>query len=425
MENIQGILEVKPPPRFYYGWRIVIASIIGLTFGASATVFFTFGVFVSPLEVEFGWSRVDISLAFTIATCATVAISPLIGILVDKFGVCKTLLPSIVLLALAIGSVALITGSIWYFYFIYLVIPIAGSATLPVSYSRLLVTWFDKKRGLALGIGLSGVGLGAAILPPFIQTIISSIGWREAYLGLAAVILFISLPVVAIILREKPEDLGLLPDGMLPRSGVVQQLKRKVFGYEFSEIFGLKAFWLMALAFLLMGIMITGIIVHLVPLLISNEMGPQDAAYMASVLGVTLIVGRAGAGFLMDRFFAPYVAIAFLLGPVVGLSLFALSVEGVWIIVSTSLIGLAIGAEFDVIAYLTSRYFGIKSFGRVYGVFYAIFTVGSGIGPLLMAFGYESFNHYTEVLWGFVGITLIACYLIKLLGPYPNLKPKI
>lgn len=422
MNSTLGLSEATSEPRFFYGWKIVFASVIGLALGVSTTAFISFGIFITPLEAEFGWSRVDISIGYTIMTCTTVIVSPLVGVLVDKFGVRKTLIPSIALLSLAMASMALLSESIWHFYAMCIILPIAGCVTLPVSYSRILVNWFVKHRGLALGIGLSGVGLGAAILPQFIQTMMGLTGFRGAYLGLAGAILIIVMPVVASIIRERPQDLGLLPDGRKAQEDSGQNTNIEAHSFRLSEILAMRTFWLMAFSFLFLGMTLTGIVVHLIPMLIDSGIEAEEAAYTASVLGLAMIAGRTGAGYLMDRFFAPYVAIAFLLGPVIGLSLFAIGAGGAFAFISAGLIGLALGAEFDVVAYFTSRYFRIENFGRMFGIFFAIFFLGASIGPLILSLGHAHFNHYNEILWCFAGIVSMVCFLFSMLGPYPGTR---
>jgi predicted MFS family arabinose efflux permease len=157
-------------------------------------------------------------------------------------------------------------------------------------------------------------------------------------------------------------------------------------------------------------------------MLIDRGFQPGSAAFAASLLGISLIVGRVFVGHLMDRFFAPRVALVFLSGLVVGLALFAWGVSGFMVYFCAILVGLAIGAEFDVIAFFISRYFGPRSFGQIYGIMFGVFQFGSAIGPLAMGIGFDRTGSYSQVLWVMSGITIIAILMIAFLGPYPDLE---
>jgi len=159
--------------------------------------------------------------------------------------------------------------------------------------------------------------------------------------------------------------------------------------------------------------------------MIDRGASPGQAAAAQSMLGVSLIFGRVFAGYLMDRFFAPRVAIAFLLGPIVGLSLLASGAAGLPAFVASILVGLATGAEFDVMSYLTSRYFGLRSFGKIYGYFFAVFQLGAASGPILMGYTYDMSGEYTGALWALVGATTLACVLAASFSPYPDLPENV
>jgi MFS family permease len=157
----------------FYGWWNVAASFVGLSLSYAMFTVFSFGVFVTPLEAEFGWSRAEISVALTITNITIVICSPLVGSLVDRAGVRRVLIPSIVLMGLAVSSMYLMQDHILHFYAMYLLIPLLGAGTLPLSYSRVVVAWFARRRGLALGISLAGFGVGAALIPPLGQWLIA------------------------------------------------------------------------------------------------------------------------------------------------------------------------------------------------------------------------------------------------------------
>lgn len=405
--------------KLFYGWVIVGASIVGLATGWATIGIFSFGAFIKPLELEFGWQRGEISLALGVINLTGIAMAPILGFLVDKHGVRKILLPSSLMLGLLTASLFFLSSNLWHFYLIWFLVAVLGCAATPLSYSKVIVKWFDRKRGIALGLGLAGVGLGAALMPPFAQALISSYGWRVAYFGLGALVVFIGFPILVFFLLNAPEQMGLGPDGdAISSEGEANNL---LLGFSVRETLRQKPFWLMVGIFLCIGMVVTSIIVHLIPMLVERGVDPVDAAQSQAILGLSLIFGRVFAGFLMDRFFAPYVSIAFMLGPVIGVGILASGVSGPVVYLAIVLVGMAIGAEFDVMGYLTSRYSGLLSYGQIFGFLFAAFELGAAIGSLAMGYCHDITGEYTMVLWTMSGLALLSCVLTSMLGPYPDL----
>ncbi len=405
--------------KLFFGWFVVGGAVVGLASGWSA-LFFTVGAFIQPLQEAFGWQRGQISVGFSVVSLTAVVVSPLLGMLIDRLGVRKVLLPSVAMLGLIVASGYALTANLWHFYLLWFGVAFLGAGTSPLSYSRLIVKWFDNRRGLALGIALAGVGIGSAIMPQVVQNITAAYGWREAYLGLGAIVLLVSLPILLLWVRDDPHDMGLEPDGHISPGGAGAAGK-VISGYTARESAGQASFWLMLGLFAMVGLMTAAIIAHLIPLMIDRGASPAQATTAQSILGISLIFGRVFAGYLMDRFFAPHVAVAFLLGPLVGLTLLATGAAGLPAFVASILVGLATGAEFDVMSYLTSRYFGLQSFGQLYGYFFSVFSIGAASGPILMGYTFDLTGEYTVALWILVGATTLAGILAGSIGRYPEL----
>jgi len=406
----------------FYGWYIVSAAIVGLALGYSVVAVMSFGTFIKPLEESFGWSRGQISLGLSIISYTAIFVFPVAGMLVDKIGAKRVMIPSTFLFAATMASMYFLTPSLWHFYGMCLIIPIMGSGTAPLTYSRLIVAWFDRRRGLALGIGLAGVGIGTSLVPIFATWIMEQYSWREAYLGIGILIIVLVIPAITIIMRDSPSEKGLLADGDLPvESGDEQSAKKTILGFTAKEALKRKSFWLMVGSFGIAGLTTSTILIHLIPLMMDRGMTRVEAAGTFAYLGIALLIGRLAAGYLMDKFFAPRVIIIFLLGPVVGLALFATGVTGTAAAICAALVGMAIGAEFDVMAFFTSRYFGPRNFGQIYGYNYSAFKVGSATGPLIMGIAYDMVGRYDEILWTMSGVMLFACVLVALLPRYPEL----
>ena len=219
--------DPAPSGRIFYGWWNVVASAVGMASCAAVFTGFAFGVFVLPMQNAFGWSRGEISFALTVVTITNVIVSPIVGTLMDRLGVKKVLLPSVVCLGLLLASLSQLTDRLWQFYLTYGLLTLLGAGTLPQSFSRVVVAWFFRRRGLALGLSLAGYGIGATLIPSLSQRLIDGFGWREAYVVLGAGVLVITLPLLAWLMRESPEAMGMTRDGDPaaggPSSGVEEE----------------------------------------------------------------------------------------------------------------------------------------------------------------------------------------------------------
>jgi MFS family permease len=403
--------------KIFYGWWIVLVAGIGLFMGYGPIISFTFGVFFKPLNAEFGWSRAQISLAFSLSLLVMSGVFPLIGRLVDRFGARRVIVPSVLLFGLGLISLSFLSAHLWHLYAIYIVLGLVGGGTAPIPYSNVITHWFDKRRGLALGVTMVGLGLGTFIMPSLAQTLITAVGWRQAYVLLGLMAMVVAIPVVGLFLKETPHMLGLEPDGEPSHTRTTQaDIQRE--GMSPHEAWHTGTFWLMVSAFFLVSASVHGCLLHLSPLLTDRGLSPQSAALAASLLGGAVLLGRVGAGYLLDRFFASAVAVSFFCGAALGFLLLWSEASGSFAFVAAFLVGLGLGAEGDLIAYLVSRYFGLRAFGEIYGYAFAAFTLGGVVGPLLMGIGFDSTGSYTMVLGVFVIATLAAAGLMSRLGPY-------
>ena len=402
----------------FYGWRVVLAAGIGLLLASGPTLVVTFGVFLKSLSQEFGWSRTQLSLAVSLYTIAGSGAALFIGRLVDQWGARRVIMPAVVLSGLGVLSLAFLSAPLWHFYLLYLFLGVVGGGTTAMPYAKVIARWFDQQRGLALGVALVGMALGGLIMPPLAQTLITGVGWRHAYAVLGVLAMAITLPVVGVLLVESPQGMGLWPDGAPgPRVGAARQSQEP--GLSRREAWHTGTFWLLVGAFFLLAVSFFGQLIHLVPLLTDRGVSAPRAALAVSVMAVGSLLGRIGTGYLLDRFFAPSVAIGFFCAAAVGSFLLWSGVTGGGAVIAVVLMGLAQGAELDLMAYTVSRYFGLRAFAEIYGYTFAAFSLGGVIGPLLMGMGFDAMGSYHVVLGGFVVTALIAAGLMSRLGPYP------
>jgi MFS family permease len=421
------VLAAMPP-----GTRgVTFAVMTGLATGIASVNLFAVGIFQGPVTREFGWSQTQYSIVTLVGTIVTVASSLYIGRLFDRQGVRKWSLICIVLFGLTLISLYWLTPSLLHFYGVFALIPIVGAGTSSVAYSRVIARWFDRRRGQAFGAALAGIGIGGAVLSSLSQYLIGTVGWRRAYVGLGLLSLLVTLPIVFWKLRDSPSDVGLGADGARPGREPRQDSGTAAPSAAVAALSGLTAgqtrrqmrFWTMLLAFLLLAFAIGGVMIPFVPILKMRGITAEQAAAIQGALGLALIVGRAFAGFLMDRMFAPYVAAMIIVFPILGVSLLAAGATGPFALVAAVCVGLAAGAELDVIAVLITRYFGTRAYAENYGWQYAAWTLGSGTAPILTNYSFDQLGSHTPVLWVYVGVFTISALLVARLGPYPAFMP--
>jgi MFS family permease len=404
--------------KMFYGWWVVLAAGLGLALHAGPLIVPTFGVFLKPLSQEFGWSRTQISLAFSLFTLGITIAMPLIGRLVDRYGARTVIVRAVLLFGLGVFSLSFLSAHLWHFYALYLFLGVVGSGTAMVPYTKVLSRWFDRKRGLALGLAAATFSVSAALMPPFVHTLIASVGWRRAYQILGLLVIGIIIPVVVRWLKESPQVMGLAPDGETIEPAEAATHGSAEDGMSFQEARQTETFWLMGGAFFLISVGFHGSIIHLVPMLTDRGFSAQSAALVAALPAGAGLIGKIGIGYLLDRCFAPYVAVCFFCGFALGLFLLWSGMTGSVVLMAVVLVGLGIGAELDVMPYVVSRYFGLRAFGEIYSYTFALFTLGGVIGPLLMGTGFDATGSYRLALGVFVLAALTAAGLMARLGPY-------
>jgi predicted MFS family arabinose efflux permease len=392
-------------------WSIVAGSTAALVVCNGPVVAFTFGLFLKPISQEFGWNRGATTMASTVAALMIAVAVPFAGMLVDRFGVRRILLPIIVLSAIAVAAISLTPASLLVFVTLYAVAGLATAGHGPQPYAKTIAAWFDGRRGLALGIAMAGVGLGIILVPQLTRYLIEIYGWRSAYVGLGVVLFAVAFPAVALFVREPTPEVGgsrrsARDAAAIPGLGIRQTLT------------GSSGFWTLATAVFLVAMAVNGTIVHVVPLLTDRGVSPAVATSLLGAVGLASIAGRLLYGYLADRLFAPRVAAGFFLLPCLGIGLLILNAGRVSSFIGVITLGLALGCEIDVMGFLTTRYFGLRRFAELYGYLFAVFAAGSALGPFLMGFAFDFFHTYVPALAGFIPVLLTASLLVSRLGRY-------
>jgi MFS family permease len=392
-------------------WWIVFATICGLIVGGGAINVFAFGVFLKPITAELGIGRALFSSALTLHSLLSALSCPVVGWLVDRWGARRVMIPGILVYAAATASYALIQASPFAVtYLLFALSGVVGGIGTPIPYAAVLTQWFDRTRGLALGIGIAGVGLGVAIVPQLAAALIAAFGWRTAYLGLGIAVLAIAFAPVALFLREPPQFAERSRDGI--RATALP-------GIEAGAAFRSGLFWALAIAFFLDVIAINGTLTHIVALLTDRGVALQAATAALSGVGVALILGRILSGWCLDRMWGPYVAVTFFVLPMIGIALLASGAAGIAAYAGAIALGLGIGAEVDLMAFFTSRYFGARNYAKIYGTIFGTFSLGVGIGPALSGASFDLFHSYTPIFLVYEVMLAVSCAIFLRLCPYP------
>ncbi len=418
-------------PRVFYGWLIVGVSAAGLFLGAPLVVF-AFSVFFKPLVVNFHASRAAVSLAFSLQNALGALWIPLGGMLIDRLGAKRVIVGMSLFYGLILTSALWVGSSIWQLYLFFSLLGIAlSSGPAPVPYSVVISHWFNRRRGLALGLSMLGIGVGSVVVPILAQRLITIFGWRIAFAVFGGAVLLVPVPIVAALLQNDPAQRGLQADGDEAAPSSLPRAQNKQ-GMAWREIWHSPKFWMMICIFSLVGICVHGAILHLSAIFTDRGVSAERAAMAASLVGAALMVGRLGSGYLLDYFFAPRVAILFYSATTLGLAILWAGKSGTLALAASFLIGLGMGAEVETMGYMISRYFGLRAFGTAFGFAFGAFMLAGAGGVLLMGEAYDHFHAYTVPLAGFCGAMVLALLLLSRLGPYrygvtrelnPPLKP--
>lgn len=394
--------------RIRNGWWVVAGSFSALLVGSGAINIFAFGVFVIPVTHDLGISRGAFSTAIFANGITQAVCSPIIGWMIDRYGVRRVVLPGILLTVLATAMYGLMTASVAVIVLLWVFSGIVGMVQTPISYTTVINKWFDARRGLALGLATSGVGLGVVLVPQLSLALLHAFGWRGAYVGLAVAVLILAFVPALLVIRDP--EIG-------PKHRV--ELSEDLPGYTVAQALASWRFWVLTGVFFLGVVAINGTLTHVVPLLHDRGVPQNEAVRALSAAGLAIILGRMAAGWLLDRIWGPLVAVAFYGLSFIGLALLVSGATGPAAIIGAMLCGAGIGAEIDLMGYLMSRYFGMHAFGKIYGLMFVAFSIGTGFGPGVSGWADQAAGHsYTPIFTIYMGLLVIAAGGLLTLGSY-------
>ena len=369
-QNNQTIDNKNRSGEFSRHWLLVLVCAVGIGVGVSSLPFYTQGLFIEAWIADFGWTRAQASFGILGSTLALAAVLPFIGLIVDRYGLVKPVLISLLGLSVAYVMLGLFVQTITTFVILAMLQAVLGSASSPLAYTRAINSVFVRQRGLALGIALSGAGVAATFGPVLISNAIAAFGWRGAYFAMALFTAVVGVVIVIVLSRLSGAKTPVTMDADAASN-------------DFKMAKASRPYWIIMAAIFSLSLGLGGLMIHFVPILLEMDFTTSNAAKIAGVIGIAVVLGRLLVGFAVDRIFAPRVAIAILLACVCGVLALA-TLGSVVAVPAAFVIGFSVGAEVDLIGYLVARYFGINAYGQIYGRQYATFLIATGLSPVIL-----------------------------------------
>ncbi len=367
--------------RIFRGWSVV--AVIALIIGFSGQVFIATGftILASALVAAFSWPAASVALGATLFLLAQVTAYPVCGRLIDRFGSRRVAATGFLLFGLLLWATSRISA-LGEFHLAMVALGFVSTMTNPVTYLRTLSLWFERRRGLAIGLAAGGMSLGAALIPLGLQAIIQRHDWSASLQALGAVHLLFCLPLVLWLLHDEPRRFGLRPDGVTGPVGHDAQ-PAALDGFSTTGAIRTPTFHLLAFVYFATGLAAFGVLVNAAQVL--KETAGLDMAAIArtqALVGASVLLGRVIVGGLLDRVDARLIGLVMSLTTAIAVLGYATSTTTTMAMASALLLGLSIGGESDVLPYLAARYFGVRSFGTIAGLLAACSTLGGALAAV-------------------------------------------
>jgi len=366
------------------------------------------GLFAPYLVREFGWSVGQIMASMSIITLMSLWAGPSYGAWAERIGARRIILVAIPLWGLGFVSLSLLTGSLVQFYLTWLAIGLVGAATLPITFTRAVNRGFDRAKGLALGLAMTGTGLFGIFGKPFLGAVLAAYGWRMGFVAVGLLPVLIAFPAAFFLFREEERS---TPDG---HHAPVERP-----GMTTPEALRDWRFWLIAAALVPTSFAMGGPVPNLELILKDGGLSPEQALTVTPLIGLAAIIGRLVGGWLLDRIWAPLVGFVIL-----SLPAFSLWYLGSGLLdvgharLATFTLGFALGIEYDMVAFFVARYFGLRRYGAIYGLLYVCFAAGAGFSPMVFGHNHDTTGNFHAILSASSVALVICAASFLLLGKY-------
>jgi MFS family permease len=391
----------------FYGWYIVAAGFT-ILFSLHGVIINTFGVFLKPVSDSMGWEgRTAMSAALGIGAITMAVGSPFVGRCLDTFGARKTMVTGCVLCGAGIGFVGGATET-WQIYLLFAVVGVGLAAATSIPVSLLIANWFTRKRGIAMGSAFMGTSLGGMVMNPVNTALLQAYGWRKSYIILGIAMTLVTVPVVLLLVRTRPSEMNLLPDGDEPVKREIEILP----GQSLQEAVRTYAFWFIAANMFLTNFMANAIGVHCVPYLTDIGHSPMIAAVGYGLSLGFMTVGKIGLGLQADRMGARMTFVFSAVMTSIGIGILMLA-SPIWVVMLFAFVyGYPQGGPLTLTPMVTADCHGLASFGAIFGLqtFFSIF--GAAIGPIVIGLMHDRSGTYQTGFILLIIVTLVSSICI-------------
>jgi MFS family permease len=421
--SLRDTLARRINDRVFYGWVVLAVAALGL-FASGPGQSHIFSVFVLPISEDLGISRTAVASAYALATLLAAFGLPYVGRLIDRFGARRVVLAVALLFGAAAIAFGRVTSLLW-LTLGFAALRFLGQGSLMLNCANLVAQWFDRKRGFALSLMALGFSLSMAVHPPLAQWLSEQVGWRGAWLWLGLLTWLLLIPPILLLVQNKPEDLGLQPDGATEpepgADGAAAGPRSADVGLTIKEAIRTSAFWITALSLATFSMLVTALFFHQVSIFTHQGVDPHTAARVFSVSAITMVVGMPLIGRLLDRYpTKPLFACAMLTQSAALIAIVFVHDLGSAVIYAI-VFGINNAAVQTHYTYVWPRFFGRRHLGSIQGTAQTIGVVGASIGPLPFGAAFDLFGDYVGVLLA-AAVLPVLCAGAILLMRLPSLE---
>ncbi|MBV9331128.1 MAG: MFS transporter [Alphaproteobacteria bacterium] len=392
-------------------WLLVLVSMIG--YSVPSISVYSLSAFTIPLHSAFGWSRVEITAGPTIYSFVSILCQPFVGRAVDRFGPRRIALLGVASSAVAFASFATLNGAVALWLVIWVVYSLALQLILTPVWCAAVASEFEQARGLALAVTLSGSAASGSLTPIAATYLIGAYGWRSAYVIMAAVVGFTVLLASWLFFHSRLDR--------LKSAGAGAAKHGDLSGLSLQEALRVPAFYKLICAIFAGTLIPIATLVSMIPMFTAEGLSSRSAALVASLYGASAVVGKLICGVLVKRYPGHLVGAAAVLVSALGYAMLLAPGQGPsFLALAVVLVGGSAGAQANMAVYLTTRYFGLRAFGLIFGVIGGALMATSGLGPLFGGFLFDISGSYRPMLMVGIPLAFLASLLMLSIGHYPE-----
>jgi len=401
-----------------YRWSVV-ASLATIMFLSAGLGFYSLGVFVVPFEEEFGWSRGQVSLGIAMATLVSGVMGPLVGLAVERLGARTVLAAGATGMGICFALLGL-TWSLLYLYAMFMMMAVWRSGLMLVPVSHVVANWFERQRGLAMGITTTGIGFGGLVMAPTCKVLISFAGWRLTFLIMGLVIIAVALPLILLVIRQRPAERGPLPDGVsslsAPGTASHDSGRQPAPAWSVGDAMRTRAFILATAAIGLGFASLGAVLLHTSPFMEDRGVAPEVAGLILGLVAGMGVIGKVGSGYLADRVPPQRVLAGVFLMEALGLAVLISTDSAIGVAAFVLIFGYSMGGVVALQPLVVVYYFGLASVATILGAMTAFSSIFMAVGPVFAGFMHDVLDSYTLAYLVFISVDCVAAVLVLLIG---------